>query len=68
LVAGVNIDLDTYCTCRVALAIAMLKEPNDPKFRKAFNALRQALIDEDNSAHAIIAASRVPALLQRQAE
>jgi hypothetical protein len=63
----VNVDLDTYCVCRIALAIAMLKEPHDPKFRKAFNALRQALIDEDNSAHAIIAASRIPALTRLQA-
>jgi hypothetical protein len=61
-----NIDLDTYVAARVALAMAMFKEPNDPKFRKAFNALRQALVDENNSAQAIIAASRLPALLRQQ--
>jgi hypothetical protein len=47
-----TIDLDTYCVCRVALAIAMLKEPGDPKFRKAFNALRQSLVEENERASA----------------
>ena len=45
-----NIDLDTYIACRVALAIAMLREPANPKHRKAFNALRQALLDENERA------------------
>jgi hypothetical protein len=62
-----TIDLDTYIAARVALAMAMLREPANPKHRIAFNALRQALIDEDNSAHAIIAKSREPALLRPQA-
>jgi hypothetical protein len=62
----VNIDLTTYCICRVVLAEKMLANPADEKFRKAFNALRQALIDENESTQTIVAASREPALLRRQ--
>lgn len=61
-----NIDLDTYITCRVALAVAMLKDPGNPKYRKAFNALRQSLIDENERAIAQ-EAMPVSCLLRKQA-
>jgi hypothetical protein len=61
-----EISLETFATCRVALAQMMLLAPNEPKFRRAFNALRQALIDENDSTQSIIEASRQPALLRAQ--
>jgi len=70
--AFVNIDLDAYVNCRIALAMAMLAEPNNPKHRKTYVALHDALMaDADRdvaSTQDLIGASQVPMLLQRQAE
>lgn len=66
-----NIDLETYIVCRVALAAAKLANPSEEKYAKAFNALRQALIDENerelNSTENLITASKRPALVRSQA-
>jgi len=65
------IDLETYIVCRVALAAAKLANPGEAKYAKAFDALRQALVDENerelNSTENIITASRRPALVRSQA-
>ncbi len=72
LVGGVmQISLDTYLSCRIALAMAMLAEPGNPKHRKAYVALHAALCDdserEHDSTRDLIAASHGPALTRKQA-
>lgn len=44
-----NVSLDTYVVCRVALAHMMLLEPHNTKYRVAFDALRQSLVDENDT-------------------
>ena len=60
------IDLDTYCACRIALAMAILAEPGNPRHRRAFNALHDALVNENDCA---VQADAMPTsmLLRKQA-
>ena len=62
-----DISLETFATCRVALAKQMLAEPENTRLRTAFNALRQALIEENDSTQSIIEQSRLPAFTRLQA-
>jgi len=59
-----NIDLECYVIARVALAQMMLLAPNEPKYRRAFNALRQALIEENER---LERQGALPALVRLQA-
>jgi hypothetical protein len=60
----------TIATARVVLAKAMLTN-HDPRLRKAFDELRQCLVEDEQLSHdstrELIANSRTPMLTQRQA-
>lgn len=59
-----RITLEVYCICRVVLAEKMIANPSDEKYAKAFNALRQSLIEENERE---AQQDSLPQLLRRQA-
>ena len=62
-----NLSLTAIASIRVALAIARLQNPNDPRFVLAYQELvKQWANDIDTETAALIDASRKPALLRQQ--
>ena len=62
-----NLSLTAIASIRVALAMAKLQNPHDPRFVLAYHELlKQWAGDIDDETAALIDASRQPALLKRQ--
>jgi hypothetical protein len=63
-----TLSLPTVASIRVALAMAKLQHPGDPRFTLAYQEIVKEWTREQTSTEALIAASRIPVLVNAQAD
>jgi hypothetical protein len=63
-----TLSLPTVASLRVALGIARLQHPNDPRFQLAYQELTKEWTRELSSTEQLIALSRIPTLVNAQAD